>query len=239
VELHVGTSGYSYKEWKGRFYPEKLKAAEMLAFYAGRFGTVEINNTFYRMPRPELLQGWAAEVAANPAFVFVLKAPQRITHVKRLLPDAAEDLGHFVSTARVLGARLGPLLFQLPPFLKKDVARLRSFLGLLPADVRAAFEFRHESWFDDEVYAALREAGAALVVSDTDETPPEGPPLVPAADFGYLRLRRSEYDDAALARWRARIAAQPWRAAFVFFKHEDEGRGPELAVRFLEAAPLA
>lgn len=231
--IRVGTSGYSYKEWKGTFYPEKLKADQMLAFYAGRFSTVEINNTFYRMPKAELLQAWAEDVAGNPAFVFVLKAPQRITHVKRLQATAAEDVEHFVTTAATLGPRLGPLLFQLPPNQRKDAPRLRAFLTLLPGGARAAFEFRHESWFDEEIYDLLRAAQAALVVSDTDDTPPEGPPLVAASDWGYLRLRRTDYDEAALERWATRVRAQPWRETFVFFKHEDEGKGPQLAARFI------
>ncbi len=234
MRVKVGTSGFSYKQWRGRFYPEKLPAERMLAFYAERFGTVEINNTFYRMPKPELLQGWAEDVGEHPAFVFVLKAPQRITHVRRLQASAAPDLAFFLESAGTLGTRLGPLLFQLPPNQKKDAERLRAFLELLPAGTRAAFEFRHESWFDDEVYATLRAGRAALVVSDTDESPPEGPPLVAACDFGYLRLRRSDYDEAALRRWAERVRAQPWTDAFVFFKHEDEGKGPELAARFVE-----
>lgn len=232
--MHVGTSGFSYKEWRGSFYPEKLPADRMLAFYSERFSTVEINNTFYRMPKPELLQGWAEDVDGNPAFVFVLKAPQRITHVKRLQQSAAEDLLTFLRAAGTLGSRLGPLLFQLPPNQKQDLERLCGFLALLPQGTRAAFEFRHESWFAPEVYAALRAWSAALVVSDTDDTPPEGPPLVAACDFGYLRLRRSHYDEAALGTWAQRVKAQPWSEAYVFFKHEDEGRGPQLAARFLE-----
>ena len=233
MRVHVGTSGFSYKEWKGRFYPEKLPANRMLAFYAERFATVEINNTFYRMPKPELLAGWAEDVTANPNFVFVLKAPQRITHIKRLHASAAPDLAYFLETAGTLGTRLGPLLFQLPPNQKKDAERLRAFLALLPKGTRTAFEFRHESWFDDEVYQALRASSAALVVSDTDDTPPEGPALMTACDFGYLRLRRSDYDEAALRIWAERVKAQPWTDAFVFLKHEDEGKGPELAQQFL------
>jgi uncharacterized protein YecE (DUF72 family) len=228
MRVLVGTSGYSYKEWKGRFYPEKMKEADMLRFYAERFPTVEINNTFYRMPSAELLQRWAEQT--GEAFTFVLKAPQRITHIKRL-GDVADDVAFFLRTAGVLGSRLGPLLFQLPPFMKKDVGRLRGLLDLLPARPRAAFEFRHASWFDDEVRDALRARDAALCLADTDEEPLAD--LAATADWGYLRLRRLTYTDDDVAAWHARILAQPWSEAFVFFKHEDEARGPELAQKLV------
>ena len=232
MQVLVGTSGYSYKEWKGTFYPEDLKAAGMLRYYAERLGTVEINNTFYRMPTATVLEHWAAETP--PGFIFVLKGPQRITHMKRL-KDAAEPLAYFLDTAIVLGEKLGPVLFQLPPNFKKDLARLQDFLALLPAGRPVAFEFRHESWFDDEVYGALREKGVALCAADTDEFGDRGAPIVPTAGFGYLRLRRADYDDAALAAWAERIRAQPWTRAFVFFKHEDAGKGPAMAARFVAA----
>lgn len=229
MRLRVGTSGYSYKEWKGSFYPEDLPAAQMLHFYAERFETVEINNTFYRMPNRELLERWAAEVPER--FAFVLKAPRRITHEKRLQATSAEDLKYLWETAGALGPKLGPILFQTPPFLKKDIDRLRAFLGLLPAGCRAAFEFRNESWFDDEVRQALRDAGAALCAADTDDD--ETPEAIEAtAAWGYLRLRRTDYDDAALDTWAARIRAQAWEDAWVFFKHEDEGNAAVLAQRF-------
>jgi uncharacterized protein YecE (DUF72 family) len=215
----VGTSGYSYKEWKGSFYPEELKEAEMLRFYAQRFRTVEINNTFYRMPGKEMLEKWTGAVPDD--FTFVLKASRRITHERRLTGDVADSVAYLFSTAEVLGPRLGPIFFQLPPFLKKDVARLKDFLALLPPDRKVAFEFRHESWFDDEVFDALRAGRAALCSADTDRSGEEGAPLVPTAPWGYLRLRRQDYDDAALARWAERIQAQPWEQAFVFFKHEE------------------
>ena len=224
MRVLVGTSGYSYKEWKGRFYPEKMKEADMLRFYAERFPTVEVNNTFYRMPSAELLHRWAEQVSES--FTFVLKAPQRITHVKRI-GDVASDVAFFLEAARALGPRLGPLLFQLPPFMKKDVGRLRALLDLLPERTRAAFEFRHASWFDDEVKDALRARGAALCLADTDEEPLTG--VATTADWGYLRLRRLTYTDDDVAAWHGRILAQPWSEAFVFFKHEDEARGPELA----------
>jgi uncharacterized protein YecE (DUF72 family) len=232
MEIRVGTSGYGYKEWKGSFYPKDIKAGDMLRYYAERLSTVEINNTFYRMPSPELVQGWTEQVSEE--FVFVLKGPQRITHMKRLR-DAGEPLRQFLDTAAVLGRRLGPVFFQLPPNFKKDLGRLRDFLALLPKDPPAAFEFRHESWFETEVYDTLREKAAVLCAADTEEWGDEGAPVVPTADWGYLRLRRADYDDAALRTWVERVRAQPWNRAFVFFKHEDAGKGPALAARFRAA----
>ena len=232
MRVLVGTSGFSYKEWKGSFYPEELKGADMLRFYAERFPTVEINNTFYRMPKKDLLARWAEEVP--PDFVFVLKASRRITHEKRLAADAADAVSYLYETATVLGPRLGPVFFQTPPYLRKDAARLRDFLALLPAGHPVAFEFRHETWFDDEVYAALRGRNAALVSADTNESGEEGAPVVPTADWGYLRLRRAEYTDADLTAWVDRMRAQPWQRAFVFFKHEEAGTGPALARRLID-----
>jgi uncharacterized protein YecE (DUF72 family) len=232
MQVLVGTSGYGYKEWKGSFYPEKLKAADMLRYYGERLATVEINNTFYRMPTEAMLQNWAEQVPEG--FTFVLKGAQRITHMKRL-KDVADPLDYFFRTAAVLGRKLGPVFFQLPPNLKKDVERLRDFLALLPAERPVAFEFRHESWFDEEVYGALRERGAALCAADTDDSGEDGAPIVPTAGWGYLRLRRADYDDLALRGWIDRVHAQPWERAFVFFKHEDAGKGPALAARFVEA----
>lgn len=234
MRVRVGTSGYSYPQWRPSFYPEGLKDADMLAFYASRFASVEINNTFYRMPKPEVLARWAEAVRPNPDFVFVLKAPQRLTHTRRLV-GAETDLAYLLETAQALGPTLGPMLFQLPPFLKADVERLRAFLALVPRTQRVAFEFRHDSWNTPEVQAALREAGAALVCADTDESAAEGEAIIATADWGYLRLRRVDYDAAALQVWAARVRAQPWREAFVFFKHEDEGKGPALAADLLAA----
>jgi len=228
MEMLAGTSGYSYKEWLGSFYPEKLPAKEMLRYYAGHFPTVEINNTFYRMPAESMLAGWVNEVPAS--FRFTLKAPQRITHQKRLR-EAEQEVAEFLRRAAVLGDQLGVVLFQLPPFLRKDLPRLRDFLALLPSDRRTAFEFRHESWQDDEVYAALRERGAALCVADTDEG---DTPFVCTADNGYLRLRRTHYDDRDLSAWAERVAAQPLQRAYVYFKHEDEALGTRFARRFEE-----
>ena len=229
MQVLVGTSGYSYKEWKGTFYPEDLKAADMLRYYAERLTTVEINNTFYRMPKASVLENWAAQV--GDSFVFVLKGSQRITHMKRL-KDAGESVAYLFETAAVLGRKLGPVFFQLPPYQKKDTPRLRAFLDLLPADRPVAFEFRHETWFDDEVYEALRAKGAALCAADTDESGDEGAPVVPTGGFGYLRLRRATYSDADLAAWAEKVRGQAWDRAFVFFKHEDAGKGPAMAARF-------
>jgi uncharacterized protein YecE (DUF72 family) len=228
MQVLAGTSGYSYKEWKGVFYPEKLPAAEMLRFYAGRFRTVEINNTFYRMPAEHMLARWAEQVPDG--FAFALKAPRRITHEKRLR-DAGSDVTAFLERSAVLGPKRGTVLFQLPPFLKKDLPRLEDFLRLLPPDPPAAFEFRNASWQDDAVHEALRSRGAMICIADTDagETP-----LVSTAACGYLRLRRVQYDDRDLRAWAERIAAQPWTRAYVYFKHEDDALGTRFAQRFTE-----
>lgn len=226
MRLFTGTSGFAYKEWKGSFYPEDLPASGFLRYYAERFGAVEINNTFYRMPAVPMLEGWIDQVPDG--FVFVLKASQQITHRKRL-KDAAEPTEYFFSNAAALGDRLGPVLVQLPPNMKVDVDRLRDFLRLVPAGRRVAFEFRHASWFEDAVYDVLREHGAALCIAhgESIETP-----AVATADWGYLRLRQVEYDDATLRHWVSGIREQAWDDVFVFFKHEDEGTGPRLAARF-------
>lgn len=219
MQIRVGTSGYAYKEWRGSFYPEKQKPAEMLRYYAERFSTVEVNNTFYKLPERGMLERWAEQVPSD--FVFVLKASQRITHRQRLSAESKETVDAFLGAAEALGNKLGPVLFQTPPFFKKDVGRLRAFLDLVPRGQRCAFEFRHETWRDDEVYEALRGRNAALACADTEESGEAGAPIVPTADWGYLRLRRCDYDDQALRPWIDRIRAQPWRQAFVFFKHED------------------
>jgi uncharacterized protein YecE (DUF72 family) len=221
MEILVGTSGYAYREWRGSFYPEKMKEKEMLRYYAERFSAVEINNTFYRLPGREMLLRWAGDVP--PGFVFVLKASQRITHRQRLSAESKETVDYLFEVASALGERLGPVLFQTPPFLKKDLGRLRDFLGFLPPGHPVAFEFRHETWRDEDVREALRSRNAALVCSDTEESGTAGPtPIVPTADWGYLRLRRGDYDDAGLGAWAERIRAQPWKKALVFFKHEDD-----------------
>ena len=231
MKLHVGTSGYSYKEWKGNFYPEDLAAKEMLSYYSRRLPAVEINNTFYRLPQPSMMENWNAQVPAR--FRFSIKATQRITHIKRL-NNVADETKYLLETASLLGQRLGVVLFQLPPNFKKDVERLKAFLGLLNPDLRTAFEFRHESWFDDETFDLLRERDCALVVSDTDEKPLTE--IISTARWGYLRLRRTAYDENDLVEWMKRVQDQKWKDAFVFFKHEDEGVGPKLAAQFLELA---
>jgi uncharacterized protein YecE (DUF72 family) len=233
MELRAGTSGYSYKEWLGRFYPDKLPADEMQRYYAGHFRTVEINNTFYRMPAEAMLARWAGEVPAE--FAFTLKAPRRITHEKRLR-EAEADVAEFLRRAAALGDKLGAVLFQLPPFLRKDLPRLRDFLAALPAGRRAVFEFRHDSWQDDEIYAELKARGALLCVTDTDEG---DTPFVATSDWGYVRLRRTRYDDAELRAWVDRIRAQPVACSYVYFMHEDDALGTRFARRLLElwAAP--
>jgi uncharacterized protein YecE (DUF72 family) len=229
MRILVGTSGYNYPEWKGAFYPPRLAPAKMLPYYAEHFATVEINYTFYRMPNAKTVAGWLA--ATPPSFTFVLKAPKRITHDARLR-DVDEPLRYFCDTARTLGARLGPLLFQLPPTLKKDVARLGDVLVQLPPDLRCAFEFRHESWFADDVYERLGHRNAALCIVDHDDG---STPAVATADWGYLRLRAVEYSETDLAHWAQTVSqtGAGWREAFVYFKHEEQATGPALAKRFM------
>ncbi|HUF09780.1 MAG TPA: DUF72 domain-containing protein [Rhodothermales bacterium] len=227
MALYTGTSGFSYKEWKGVFYPEKLPDSEMLAYYSGQLPAVEINNTFYRLPRPDVLAGWAAQVPES--FRFILKASRRITHFKKL-KDAADVTEYMFSVASGLGSRLGPILFQLPPNFPKDVERLTAFLELIPIGVRGAFEFRHDSWNDPDVHQALAHKNAAWCVADADDQPAV---MVRTADWGYLRLRREGYTDAELESWAGWIGEQGWEDAFVFFKHEDAGAGPKMASQFL------
>lgn len=231
MNLYVGTSGYSYKAWKGTFYPEDLPDKQMLRFYGERFRAVEINNTFYRMPKASVLEAWAAAVPAD--FQFVLKAPQRITHLQRL-KEADDSVSYLLEVAGALKERLGPFLFQLPPYLRKDAPRLRDFLALLPPNRRAAFEFRHQSWFDDEVFGLLREHAAVLCIAEAENDLEI--PFVSTADWGYLRLRRPDYGEAELKTWVERVRQQNWKDAFIFFKHEEEGKGPQMARRFLELA---
>jgi uncharacterized protein YecE (DUF72 family) len=231
MNLYVGTSGYSYKEWKGTFYPKDLPVRQMLRFYGERFRTVEINRTFYGMPKVSILEGWAGAVPTD--FQFVLKAPKEITHVRKL-HDSGELVSQLLEAAGALSEHQGPVLFQLPPTSRKDMSRLRAFLALLRSHQGAAFEFRHPSWFDDEVLGLLRDHRAALCVAEA-----EGElevPLVATADWGYLRLRRPDYSDAELRTWVKWVQEQDWRSAFVFFKHEDEGKGPRIAQRFMELA---
>lgn len=225
--MWVGTSGYNYAEWRGSFYPADLPAARMLAYYAERLDTVELNATFYRMPTVTALETWAR--TAPDDFVFALKAHRRITHLARLR-DVDEPVRVFCERARALGPKLGPVLFQLPPSFERDLARLADLLALLPADLAFAVEFRHASWYADEVYERLRGRNVALCVADTEAGTT---PLVATADFGYLRLRDEGYAEADLARWAAAIGAHAggWRAAYVYFKHEASGAGPAFAAR--------
>jgi uncharacterized protein YecE (DUF72 family) len=231
MNLFVGTSGYSYKEWKGSFYPEDLPAKEMLSYYSRRLPAVEINNTFYRLPQPSMIENWKEQVPED--FRFSIKATQRITHIKRL-KNCAEETKFLIETASLLEERLGVVLFQLPPNSKKDLERLREFLDCLPAATRVAFEFRNESWLDDETFNLLGAKNSALVVSDTDEKPLAS--ITRTADWGYLRLRRTSYAKKDLSEWMRRVQGQEWKDAFVFFKHEDEGVGPKLAAQFLKLA---
>ncbi len=226
--VRVGTSGYNYPEWRGTFYPERFPTARMLPYYAERFGTVEINYTFYRMPNAKTIAGWDAETPAG--FTFALKAPKRITHDARLR-DVAEPLRYFLDTARGLGSKLGPLLFQLPPNFGKDVERLGDLLVLLPPEVRTAFEFRHASWLCEDVYDLLRGRNAALCLADSERGTT---PIVATADFGYFRLRDEGYSDEALHAWRRAASRPEWRDAFVYFKHEESGTGPVLARALVE-----
>ena len=231
MNLHVGTSGYSYKEWKGNFYPEDLPAKEMLAYYSRRLPAVEINNTFYRLPQASMIENWREQVPES--FRFSIKATQRITHIKRL-KNCSEETKYLLDTASLLGDRLGVVLFQLPPNAKKDLERLRDFLDCLPTKIRCAFEFRHESWFEDDTFAALQAKNCALVVSDTDAKPLDD--IISTADWGYLRLRKTSYETQDLKEWMKRVQNQKWSDAFIFFKHEDEGVGPNLAAKFLKLA---
>lgn len=225
----IGTSGYNYPEWRGSFYPEKLPAAKMLAFYAERFDTVEVNYTFYRMPTPALLDGWAK--GTPDGFTFTLKAPRRITHDSKL--QRCEDLTQtFCRTARTLGNKLGALLFQLPPTFKRDDAALGAFLELLPEGTRAAFEFRHASWHDEAVFDALRRHNLALCVADSEKM---STPVVTTSDYTYFRLRDEGYQRGDIERWAKTIAGQPVGGdAFVYFKHEEQGKGPEFAKMLME-----
>jgi len=231
LKIYAGTSGFSYKAWKGSFYPEKLPANAMLAHYARRLPAVEINNTFYRMPRASQMEKWAAQVPGE--FRFSLKASRRITHMKRL-EDCREETDYLFRTVGGLGAQLGAVLFQLPPYLRKDQPRLEAFVETLPQGIQVAMEFRHDSWFDQPIFDLLSAEGLALVITDSDELPV--PELIRTADWAYLRLRRADYGETGLAAWAERLKEARLREAHVFFKHEDEGAGPRMAEQFLELA---
>ncbi|HHO47499.1 MAG TPA: DUF72 domain-containing protein [Desulfobacteraceae bacterium] len=229
--LHVGTSGYGYKEWKGVFYPDRIPGRDMLRFYAGRLNTVEINYTFYHMPTEKVLLAWAEQVPDN--FSFALKAPQIITHRKRLR-DVDGESDYFFRTIAILGRKMGPVLFQFPRSFRVDRPALEDFLDLLPVDIPCAFEFRNRSWLEPGVLQLLQDRNCCLCVADSDEQP--AGEILSTASWGYLRLRRSDYSEADLKQWKKLILARKWQRAFVFFKHEEQGRGPALAMRFQELA---
>jgi uncharacterized protein YecE (DUF72 family) len=237
MKIHVGTSGYGYKEWKGIFYPEKISPKEMLRFYSERLNAVEINYTFYHMPTERVLAPWAEQVPDD--FAFALKAPQVITHLKQLL-NVGEETDYFFRTLSVLGGKLGSALFQFPKSFhaKKNRPVLEEFLTLIPANVRCAFDFRSPSWLDTGIADLLRERGCSLCMEDTDESP--AGEIIGTADWGYLRLRRTNYTEADLAQWLEKIRSQRWERVFVFFKHEEEGgepiTGPETARQFRRLA---
>ncbi|HEX2600640.1 MAG TPA: DUF72 domain-containing protein [Gemmatimonadaceae bacterium] len=233
MKILAGTSGYAFKEWKGNFYPTELKDDGFLGYYATKFPTVEINNTFYRLPKENVLLEWAAQVPQN--FTFALKASQRITHHARLKEEAADTVDFLLRNTAKLGDRLGPILFQLPPNLKKDVNRFRGFLGLLPSDRRYVFEFRHESWFDNEVFDAMRERDIAMCVAEQEDFKC---PVVCTATWGYLRLHKLDYQSGELTDWAKCVTSQAWKEAYVFFKHDETekgGSGPPAVSTFVNA----
>lgn len=223
----VGTSGYAYREWKGKFYPESLKPAGMLSYYANHFSTVEINSSFYRMPTPEVLENWKSQVPAG--FRFSFKAPQTITH-RKPSADFQDKVSSFLEVTSLLGEQRGALLFQFPPYLAKTLDRLNAILEFSGRDMQFAFEFRNASWFSEDVYEALNNVDAALCIADADDF---SVPFVSTASWGYLRLRRTEYSAPSLARWRSKVREERWSEAYVYFKHEDEAKGPRLAQEFI------
>jgi uncharacterized protein YecE (DUF72 family) len=230
MNIWVGTSGYNYPEWKGSFYPQKMPSAQMLPYYAERFPTVEINNTFYRLPKEDLLRGWAAQVPED--FSFSIKASQKITHFTRLKPESSDAVDYLLRTVDCMGARLGPILFQLPPNMKKDLERLNTFFDRLPREKRYTVEFRHESWFDEDTFAALRSHNIAMCAI---EQPDFKSPVVSTADWGYLRLHRFDYDEPMLAEWAKVLKEQQWSDAYVVFKHDEgAGSGPPAVGAFIK-----
>ncbi|MBM3504067.1 MAG: DUF72 domain-containing protein [Alphaproteobacteria bacterium] len=232
MTLYAGASGFAYKEWRGSFYPETLKEADFLDYYARHVPAVEINNSFYRIPNTKTLEGWAQRTPES--FRFVIKASRQITHLKRL-KDAEQPTSFLFKSLEALGDRLGPVLFQLPPFQRKDLERLEAFLAILPKDRRVTFEFRHESWFTDDVFNRLREHGVALCINDVEKDE-QASPFVATASWGYLRLRQPRYPKPTLRAWLKRIAGQSWTDTYVFFKHEDAGIGPRQAKELLALA---
>jgi len=230
MRAFVGTSGFSYKEWKGHFYPERIKPNEMLEFYSSQLTAVEVNNTFYRLPRQSVLEGWRD--AVPDSFRFSVKVSRRITHFRRLKPESANETGYLMQNVAALGAKLGVLFFQLPPDFAADPPRLEEYLASMPSDSPLrAFEFRNQTWFVDEVFEILRRYNAALCIADSEDRLQV--PVVSTADWGYLRLRRKDYTPEDLIRWKNRIDDFGWSQTFAFFKHEDAGAGPRLARDFL------
>lgn len=227
MNLFTGTSGFSYKEWKGIFYPEKLPDNKMLNYYSQKLKAVEINNTFYRMPKSNVLESWKNQV--EPGFKFAIKASRRITHFKRL-KETEDECDFLFKNLQILDDNLCCILFQLTPNLKIDVERLEKFLKLIPTNIQAAFEFRHESWLDDRIFNLLCRENCSLVITETDEEPEAN--FIATADWTYLRLRRSQYTNIELQERMSKIKSTSWKNVFVFFKHEDEGTGPALAKKF-------
>ncbi len=230
MNVLVGTSGFQYAEWKGNFYPENITAQKMLSFYAEHFLTTEINYTFHRTPSVKTIGNWTKLTPEH--FRFSLKAPQKITHWAKLR-NCADSLNFFERSVSGLGSQLGPILFQLPPSFKQDKDLLNDFLTSLPAGLRAAFEFRHTSWFEDEIFAVLREHQAALCIAENSDI---ATPTVATADFGYLRLRRQDYEEADIRKWAETVLAlqNQWNHVFVYFKHEESGLGPKLAKQMMQ-----
>ncbi len=233
MKIYTGTSGYGYTEWKGIFYPQKISPKEMLRFYSGRLGAVEINNTFYHMPTERILKSWAEQVPDD--FIFASKAPQIITHLK-LLRNVGEETEYLFRALSVLGKKLGPVFFQFPRTFHEDYSALRDFLDLIPGNMSCAFEFRSPSWLHVGILDLLHERGCSLCIADTDENPANE--IINTAPWGYLRLRRSDYAEADLSQWLERIRSQKWEKAFVFFKHEEEAKGPQMAMLFHELSTL-
>lgn len=232
MKVFVGTSGYSYKEWKGSFYPEKFAEKNMLGYYAEHFNTVEINNTFYKMPKKDVLRSWKDQV--NEHFRFVIKANKRLTSFKTI-EDIKDSFKWFSENIEVMKDRMGVVLFQFPPFIKLNPEKLQGLLSLKPDNMKAAIEFKSSSWFKEEVYNMLKEKNAALVISETDEE--KNPEVIQTADWGYLRLRRCDYDSNMLKEWSDKIHQKNWNEVYVFFKHEDEALGPKYAVEFNKYIP--
>ncbi|MEP6685336.1 MAG: DUF72 domain-containing protein [Verrucomicrobiota bacterium] len=230
MSIWIGTSGFQYAEWKGKFYPEDLPAAKMLPFYAERFTTTEINYTFHRIPAAKTIENW--NKLTPPNFRFGLKAPQKITHWSKLR-DCGDTIRYFCEVISGLGERLGPVLFQLPPNFKKDADVLSAFLRELPSSMRVAFEFRHDSWFDGEVFDLLKANKAALCIADTETL---ATPKTPTTDWGYLRLRRENYATTDIESWAGFVREQKesWNDTFIYFKHEEAGIGPKLAKEMIE-----